>query len=173
MAPITHPTTIRLTGDDQTFLASLKIPGASTISDKLRALIDDKRLQLEAGSNFRSALTLANSLVGPLQESVKAAENEQQMHSQLVARMLDWTPELMATLLSESATREQGHSPEQLAALENGLANQALRLVDIVLQTYIARDTALYRPTSLATEKLTPLRRLSRQLEDNNNDQPK
>ncbi|MFM1897751.1 MAG: hypothetical protein RLZZ385_2825 [Pseudomonadota bacterium] len=158
-----QPTTIRLTEQDQTFLASLKIAGASTISDKLRALIEDRRLQQQAARDYRSALVLANSIVGPLNESIKMAENQHRMHSQLIERMGAWTPELLAILLTEgSSSADEPLDPARLKALEDLVANHLLRLLDVILQTCIARDTALYAAASLGPQKLQPLRRLCR-----------
>lgn len=172
MAPKMHPTTIRLTEDDQSFLASLKIPGASTISDKMRALIEDRRLQQQAGRDFKSALMLANSLISPLSDSIKMAENEHQLHSQLVRRVLEWTPELLATLMAEGFT-DSGQSPGKadLIALENALAGHLSRLMDVTLQTYVARDTALYNTESLDTKRMAPMRRLCKLIEQDDNNQ--
>ncbi len=167
-----HPTTIRLGEEDQSFLASLKIAGAATISDKVRALIEDRRLQQEAGRDYRAALTLANNLIGPLHDSIKMAENQHRMHSQLVRRLLEWTPELLATLLADGLS-DSDHLPEKatLEALENALALHLSRLMDITLQTDIARDPALYNAESLGTERLISMRRLCRLADEDNNNQ--
>jgi hypothetical protein len=170
MATRLHPTTIRLTEDDQTFLSLLSIPGASTISDKIRALIEDRRVQYEASRDFRSALTLASSLIAPLGDAVKVAENESRMHSQFVRRVLEWMPELVASALADGiSSREQVPERQELEKLERALVDQVMRLVDITLQSYVARDTAFYTPESLNHDKLKPIRRLCRLVEDDNN----
>jgi len=169
MASKAHPTTIRLTEEDQTFLASLKIAGATTISDKIRALVEDKRLQQQAGHDYRSALILANSLVTPIQDAVRVAENQHKVHSQLVRRVIEWTPELLAALMAESATSDENQLDKKaLERLEQSLVEQVSRLMDTALQSYLARDTALYSADNFNEQKLKPLRRLCRLVDDDN-----
>jgi hypothetical protein len=167
MAPKAHPTTMRLTEDDQTFLASLQVAGATTISDKVRALIADRRLIDEAGRDYESALALANNLLAPVQSSIKVAEKEQRVHSQLVHRVMEWAPELLATLLADGPSGSSSRA--NLKALEQSLAEQLTRLVDIVLQVSMVRDTALYSADALSPEHLTSVRQLCRLMEFQNN----
>lgn len=169
MASKAHPTTIRLTEEDQTFLASLKIAGATTISDKIRALVEDKRLQQQAGHDYRSALILANSLIDPIQDAVKLAENRHAVHSQLVRRVIEWTPELLATLMADATDNNHKEiNKATLQHLEQALIEQISRLVDTALQSYLARDTALYNADNFSEHKLIPLRRLCRLVDDDN-----
>lgn len=161
MSPKIHPTTIRLSEEDQSFLAGLALPGATTISDKLRALIHDRRLQHEAARDYKAALSLSAALLGPLQESVRLAENRYRMHSELIARLLDWTSELLASLLADHpADLHELPDRTELLALEDALAERLTRMMGIVLQSYLARDTALYGVETLTPERLAPLRRL-------------
>ncbi len=169
MAMKTHPTTIRLTEDDQTFLASLKMPGATTISDKIRALIEDRHLQQQAGHDYRSAVILANGLMAPIQEAVRVAENNHKIHSQLVRRVIEWTPELLAVLMAEGAGNDNKElNKAALEHLEQSLVEQVSRLMDTALQSYLARDTALYNVDNFNEQKLKPLRRLCRLVDDDN-----
>lgn len=168
-----HPTTIRLTEEDQTFLATLEVSGASTISDKIRTLIESRRLQQQAGCDYRSALMLASNLIDPLQNSVKVAENKQGVHSQFVRRVLEWTPELLATIMAEGPTDcDQPVNEAILRRLEDALVAQVVRLMDVTLQTYVARDTALYTPGVLSSERLKPINRLCRLAEDDDKNNP-
>lgn len=163
MAPKAHPTTIRLTEEDQTFLASLKIAGATTISDKIRALLEDKRLQQQAGHDYRSSLILADSLMNPILDAVKIAEKRHMVHSQLVRRLIEWTPEWLANLMADG-TEHNGKelNKAELEHLEQALIEQISRLVDTALQSYLARDTALYNADNFSEHRLAPLRRLCR-----------
>lgn len=162
-----HPTTIRLTEEDQTFLASLEISGATTISDKIRALVEDKRLQQQAGHDYRSALILANSLIEPTKNAVRMAENRRSVHSQLVRRVIEWTPDLLATLIADGTDpTDKALDKASLERLERALIEQISRLVDTALQSYLARDTALYNTENFSDHNLIPLRRLCRLVED-------
>ena len=162
-----QPTTIRLTEADQTFLASLKINGATTISDKIRALINDKRLLQLAEHDYKSALTLASNLLGPQQELIKLAENNHNMHSQLVLRVMEWVQGILAVLLTKPVVSSSSViQKSELEELEVEVAGQIQHLVDIILQSYVSRDTALYQENAMALETLKPLRRLCKMLED-------
>ena len=173
MSAKTHPTTIRLTEDDQTFLTSLKIPGATTVSDKVRSLIEDRRLQQEAGRDYKAALTLANNLIDPLHDNIKMAENQHQMHSQLVRRVLEWTPELLATLMTDGFShREQLPGKAELETLESSLVNHLFRIMDVILQTYVARETALYDIKMLDNNRLMPIQRLFQLANEDNTNNP-
>ncbi|MDO3383658.1 hypothetical protein [Gilvimarinus algae] len=159
MAFKSHPTTIRLSEQEQTFLASLKLPGATTASDKIRALIQEKQRQMQAGGDFVTALDTAEGILGPAQQNLKISENQAGMHSQLLRRTLDWAPELLATLLYALPADSKQTAPT-LIKLEADIARHVMRLLDEVLQSYIARDSALYRADSLDTDTVKPLGRL-------------
>lgn len=164
MAQTAHPTTVRLSDQEQTFLASLKIAGATTTSDKIRALIHDKQRQQSASGDYASALDAAQTLMGPAQQQLKLAEKHAGIQSQLVRRLLDWSPELIATLLHDSPSSDSDvntdTSIQQLVAFEANLTRDITQLLDIVIQSYISRDTALYRADSLDKDTLKPLGRL-------------
>ena len=155
-----QPTTVRLTDAEQTFLANLKIPGATTISDKIRKLIAERSRMEEADRDFGAALAMANSLLAPLSTAVKTAENETGVHSQLVRRLIDWAPELLATLLTESV--DETASEAELRNFERVLSQQFVRALDMALQIYVARDTSLYDPEAFGPRQLASLQRLCR-----------
>jgi len=158
MAPRLQPTTVRLTDAEQTFLANLKIPGATTTSDKIRKLIVERSRLEEAGRDFGSALSIANSLLAPLATAVKTVENEAGMHSQLVRRFVEWAPELLATLLTEGVDENAGEA--ELRNLERALSQHLVRVLDLALQIYVARDTSLYDPEVFGPKRIASLRRL-------------
>lgn len=169
MAARLQPTTVRLTDAEQTFLANLRIAGATTTSDKIRKLIAERQRLEEAGRDFGSALSMANSLLAPLSDAVKTAENEAGMHSQLVRRLVEWAPELLATLLTEGVDEDADKA--ELIKLERTLSQHLLRVLDLALQIYVARDTSLYDPEVLGPGKIASLRRLCRMAsEDVGND---
>lgn len=152
------PTTVRLTDAEQTFLSELKVPGATSISDKIRVLIADRKRQDEAGRNYVSALALADSLLDPMKNAVRALENEHQMHSQLVRRVLELVPDILASLLVEGVTPES--DGDDLKLMEQKLATQLLRVLDAMLQIYMGRESALYEPALFSGERMETLRRL-------------
>lgn len=160
MSSKTHPTTVRLTEQEQTFLASLSLPGATTASDKIRALIREKQRQQASESDYGAALDSAQSLLNPIQQRLRLAENSLHMHSQLVRRVLEWTPEMTANLMHGLPGDEASIEAQHLVTLEGQVAQRAMQLLDTLLQSYIARDTALYRVESLGTENFRPLARL-------------
>lgn len=160
MTSKTSPTTVRLTDEDHTFLSELRIAGATSISDKIRALISERRRLDEAGRDYTSALVLADSLLDPLKNAVRALENEHQVNSQLVRRVLDLAPDILASLLADGVTPDS--SVEDLKAMEQRLSVLVIRVLDAIMQIYVARRTSLYDPGLLDGERTQALGRLCR-----------
>lgn len=162
MSGKTSPTTVRLTDVEQTFLSELKLPGATSVSDKIRMLIADRKRQDEAGRDYVSALALADSLLDPMKNAVRALENEHQMHSQLVRRVLELVPDVLASLFVDGVTPES--DVQDLKLMEQRLSNQVLRVVDAVLQIYASRDSSLYQPELFGEERMELLQRMCKMI---------
>lgn len=161
MVTKTHPTTIRLSEAEQTFLASLDVPGASSISDKIRALLADKQRQVEAPSDYQAAIDASQHIFHPIKNALLVAEKQHMNESQLLHRLVDWLIPVYAELKCSAAIlAPEEASLEELHLLEKNTSAYILRLLDSILQSYIARESALYQSASIDSEQLHNINKL-------------
>lgn len=140
------PFSARISPEDAEFISGLSLEGASTPSDKLRALLADARRRHEGSQDYASALALAQDTLAPAKRRLLAAEHAQGLHSALVQRSLDWLPETLAYVAAASAGEL---TPQALHALEHGLVERLGRLMDGVLQLALTRHSPCYDADSL------------------------
>lgn len=138
----------RLPAEDATFLSDWQVEGASTQSEKLRKVVKETRTRVNAAEDYTAALRMAQSLLGPALEHVRAAEVETGLHSELVTRVAEWLPELLAYVHSVRAT-PGGSTEARLRRLEGGLALRVLTLTQSLLQMAVTERGPFYDPELL------------------------
>ena len=79
----------RISSEDFEWLVSLDIPGASTPSDKVRALLQQLRKQQDGAADYGAALAWMRELVAPAMAGIGAFEHRSGVHSELVRLMGD------------------------------------------------------------------------------------
>jgi hypothetical protein len=135
----------RITEEEAEFINLLKINGATTPSDKLRAIIEEARLQREYSHDFAGSYKKMQELFGPVIEKIKKAEFENNIHSALLARILEWLPEFYAFSLC-SLTEEKIESTEELKKYEKGSVDRVVRLFESLLHLELSKQTSSYTP---------------------------
>ena len=93
----------RIPGEDLEWLATLDMQGATTPSDKIRALVSQLRRQHEGALDYGASLQWMRDLVAPFVTAVGAFEHRQSRHSELVRLVADWVPQVMALLVAENS----------------------------------------------------------------------
>lgn len=144
--------TIRLDEDDLTYLSSMELVGAANLSEKIRVLLAEARAQREGMQTPGLAYDLSRRIFAGPERSVRAAEMEMQMRSELIARLLSWLPDVTAALVSGAAlvsAEEARGRDEQLKRLERTLGERAMSLVDSMLQMSAAGFPGCYEPEVL------------------------
>ncbi len=139
---------VRINDEDAAFLSELSLPGATTPSDKVRALIAKERQKKIGTEDPAGCLDVMDGLLGGVRKRVGALEREQGVHSEFVSRLLAWLPEtvcLAATGLS-TGTAE----PKDAAQWERLLADRAALLIEAVLQLALTKAGRTYDPELLA-----------------------
>ncbi|MEJ2515453.1 MAG: hypothetical protein P8102_09545 [Gammaproteobacteria bacterium] len=146
MAEPSVPVSLRLSADDARWLASLEIDGASSLGEKLRALLRKTRAESRTGApgDYAGWLTETTARSDVYIQQLRQAEFARDMHSELLARFGTWLPESLAFCLSEAPGPEA--SPEQLVAFEAGLARRAGLLAQQLLQLAVAGSAPTYDP---------------------------
>ncbi|HEX8962589.1 MAG TPA: hypothetical protein VF801_06255 [Rhodocyclaceae bacterium] len=138
---------IRMPDEDFQWLLSLQDKGAKTPSEKLRALLTWARQQ-EAGMADPALCAMwMRSMVQPLVQGVAAFERGRKDHSDVVAAALEWTPQIMATLVSSRLA--EGCKPADAVELEAVLGQQCFRLLIALLRAAVTSMPAVYDPGSL------------------------
>ena len=141
--------TLRLDEDDLTYLARIELAGASNLSEKIRSVLAEARLQREGLADYGAAYDFARRLFGTPERDLRQAELRNQLRSELVARVLAWLPETAAYVLSGAAGATDGDEAAALKRFERGLGERVLGLTDSVLQLARAGFPGCYAPGEL------------------------
>lgn len=145
---------VRVTPLDAEFIADLKINGAITPSDKIRALLKEAREKQGDIKELSSIIGVARKAVGPLFDRLKAKELEQQKYSEFLSCFNDWLADLfgyMTALEIESETRELN-----LVNVEQEFAQRFFRLCNTLVRMGITQKAPCYDP-EIITKNLSSL----------------
>lgn len=142
------PLSVRVTPADAEFIAGLQIDGATTPSDKLRAIIAEERQRREGSEDYALAVALIRDLMQPALRRLRAAEGDANVHSELVARLGEWLPDICGYLVAEAPAPADDDG--DLRAFEAGLADRVFSLVDSVLRLAVTRRCRGYDPELIA-----------------------
>jgi hypothetical protein len=134
----------RIAHEDAEFLSQLKINGAATPSDKLRALITEARKRKEQPRDYGGCLAMIQEMLAPVVTRVRQAELAEKAHSELLTRTFEWLPEMVAYLLAAPPAEGASWPIEQLAEYEQGLADRLFRLVTALLQLGVTPECPCY-----------------------------
>lgn len=154
---------VRVSPDDAEFIAGLTIPGASTPSDKLRSIIAQARARTEGTADYATCLTLVQDLLAPARQRVREAEHRHRVNSELLAAVLDWLPETLAGVMSQTPVAPAANSSDeatqaerrQLTDLESSLADRVFMLVEIVLRMGVTKECRGY-DRKLIADRIAP-----------------
>lgn len=149
----------RVTQADADFLATLTLEGATTPSDKVRALITEARRRREELGDYRGSLRQVRDLIGPATAAILEAENTSRQHSALVLPLMDWLAEALAFALSHVPAGAD--LPRELEELERGLVDRSMRWADALLRLGITERAETYDP-AVVDRSIAPLLTLAR-----------
>ena len=137
----------RLLPEDAEFIEQLQADGATTASEKIRAIIHEVKRRHEGEKDYEAALRLVDDLTRPPLHRVRETEERTGQHSALVAQVSDWLGECFAYLLSHAPDAHAGpEDPAELATLEAGLTQRAFRLTEALLRLGVTPESPTYDP---------------------------
>lgn len=154
----------RVTQADADFLAGLTLEGATTPSDKVRALITEARRRREELGDYKGSLRQVRDLIAPATAAILEAENASHTHSALVLPLVDWMAEALAFTLSHVPSGPEG-SAAGLAELEQGLADRSVRWAQALLRLAITQEAETYDPR-VVDARVAPVLALARVVDD-------
>jgi len=152
MASKMVPISTRISQEDVEFISQLKVSGATTPSDKVRAIIAEAKRRSEGMEDYRSAFKMMQELFQPVREYIREAELETGKHSELVTRLIEWLPDMTAYLLSTFTRSEHDIDEQDLIDLESGLADRIFRMIESVMQMGVTQRCPCYNPSAINQE---------------------
>jgi hypothetical protein len=134
----------RISQEDAEFISQLKIEGAHTPSDKLRAIIENARRKSEYSYDFASSYRMIKEELNPIVEYVKETEHSQGNHSEVLARILEWMPDFYAFCLT--ALTPGNNRDNDLTVFEKGATDRLFRLFESLLHLELSQQQTSYAP---------------------------
>ena len=149
----------RISQEDAEFLSQLEIGGAKTASDKLRAIIEQARLNHSSINDYEASIRRMNELLAPINHHIRHFESNNEAHSELLFRVIEWLPDTLALIISTEQDKKET-SAKTLSQLEASVADRIFRLIETVLQLSVSRQCGCYN-TNLMQERIEPVLELS------------
>lgn len=134
----TVPFSARISVEDAEFISTLSYDGAHTPSDKLRALLAETRLKHANFDNFSQNLVQQEEWFSQIRRPLLARQQHLQIRTELVNRLVDSLPELMAQLQTLGAC-SKNFSIRELQQAEQQITKQLLNIVSLLLPLAITQ----------------------------------
>jgi hypothetical protein len=150
----TLPISARIPAEDAEFLAELKMEGAITPSDKLRAIIAQARQRAQGQQEFAASLQWMREVLAPAVHRIRDAEHRHGLHSELVTAVCEWLPQACALVLAHRAAGAQ--EQQQLLNLEKALADRTFQLLEALLRLGVTEQAPCY-DKSIVSARLGPV----------------
>ena len=144
------PISVRLDEGDAQFLEQLEIDGAQTVSDKLRAIIDQARQREDGRHNYPAGLRMMDNLLDPVRMALANQERHEQVHSELMTRVHEWLPEMFAYVLASLDPEPDCSDRISLEELEAGVAERVFRLINGTLRLALSSSNPCYDPQAIS-----------------------
>lgn len=152
--PRSVPLSVRISDTDAAFLARYKAEGATTPSEKLRALLAEARQQDEAQMDLDGRIEQLSRQIKPALTRLRTSQREARMRSDLLVRLYDRLPELVALLMTGPG---YGTSPaNDLREFEEDVAQQTFALIEDVLDLGLTQNDRTYAPEQIR-KRLAPI----------------
>lgn len=157
------PISVRVSQDEAETLARMRIPGATTPSEKLRALIAEAHRSQQGPVDYAESIYQAQQWLAPLLDRIQQAESKHGKHSDILALLHEWLPDFLAHIRltgSTGAAEQRAFSEQELRTLEQGIADRVFRLLERTLQLALISRCHCYDPEQI-TKRLDHLTQLA------------
>lgn len=146
----------RVDADDADFLLALEVPGATTVSDKMRHVLAEYRQHQQNLRSFGDCLMDFRNLIAPTYQEIQDMEFSHDMRSEFVNRVVEALPVLLSTLLTSRRPERAEEEAAHLHRLEKRLVDQVFQLIDSLLRIGVSPAPSCYSP-ELFRERLQGL----------------
>jgi hypothetical protein len=149
MASLTTPLSVRLSDEDNGFLAGLELEGAITASDKIRGLIRLARLRLQEPGSYSAALAISHDQLSAASRAVRLLEHEAGKHSDVVTGLMA-TAEEFLTLALTAPRADGSETGRALVAYEARLVDCAARMTEQLMRWAVTPTAPAYDPHAVS-----------------------
>ena len=115
-----------------------------TPSEKLRALIAEARRAQEQPADYLGCLAQAERLLDPPFNLLREAELRLDRHSEIVAKLHEWLPEMVAFMTARVTSEGAVRDEKALAELERGLVDRLFRLLEALMRLAVTPGCPCY-----------------------------
>ena len=147
---------VRVSDEDARFLSGLSLDGATTPSEKLRALLSAQRRLHDGARSPTDAAETIEDLMRPSLRRVRRAEAELGVHSEPVQRVFDRLPVLAGLALAGPQGDGKGPDVKALEAFEAQILEHAAAFCEELINLAITANPRAYAPKSVE-KRLKPL----------------
>jgi len=153
----TVPFSARISVEDAEFISTLAYEGAHTPSDKLRALLAETRSRYASYDDFAANLAQMDEWCKQLSRPLLVRQQQLQIRTDTVYRLLFALPELLA-LLQTLGARSNGLNIRELQQAEQQVTQQVLNIVSSLLPLAVtqpqstAEHDGLFKLAELITQ---------------------
>ena len=151
----------RISQEDALFLSQYKVQGALTPSDKLRAIITETRQRQQRLQGYRGSIDMFRDLLAPVDVQIRELELRHHIHSELLARVFEWLPDMMAFVVTSDAELDEHTEKEKLEEIEENLADRVFRLIESVMQMGVTQRCPCYNSKAISN-RVEPVLDLAR-----------
>lgn len=152
--PRSVPLSVRISDTDAAFLARYRAEGATTPSEKLRALLAEARHQDEAQMDLDGRIEQLSRQIKPALTRLRSSQRETRMRSDLLVRLYDRLPELVGLLMTGPGM--SGTPANDLREFEDDVAQQTFALIEDVLDLGLTQNDRTYAPEQIRN-RLAPI----------------
>lgn len=152
--PKSVPLSVRLSDEEAAFLSAYEAPGAVTPSEKMRAILDDARSRQMGVRDYAGCAAMMEDLLRPSLTRIRRAQRTADTRSDLVLRLFEKLPELLAELVV--ATPDDEADAERLIKFEAELADQVFTLIEEIIDMGLTSRSRTYDP-GLIPERIVPI----------------
>lgn len=127
----TVPLSVRISHEDAEFLANLDVDNAKTPSDKVRAIIAERRRLAPEGNSYGQVLSWIEGSLAPILLKLREAQNREKEYSEVIRITAEWLPDLLAHMLIDG---KKVQDKQGLAKLEADITDKTFRLIEAILR---------------------------------------
>jgi len=138
----------RLPSEDIAWISGLPLAGATTASDKLRALISQMRRQDEGTLDYSGSVAWLRELVAPFVNALRDVENRHRMHSAAINAIIEWVPMMAATMVAERNIPPR-EAEARARQLEETLLQRSFQLLTTLMRLGVTRQADCYDPAAI------------------------
>lgn len=157
MAGQAIPFSVRLPHEDAEFIANMKIKGAKTPSDKIRAIISKAREEEKEDKCYKNILRKIQEIfIAPL-DKLREEELKKGEHSELMRILSEWLCETCAFFIYALSENKNGTN---LNNLEKGVADRIFTLFERIMRMGVTAQAPCYNK-DIVKEHLAPVLELA------------